>query len=122
MTAENDGPKRKQNPGMMVRMPPEDWRLAEKIAISYGETIQRLFRRFIHGVEIPKVVLHPEGSREILIAINRVGTNINQIARRINEGSRAGWYHEFQEASQELAKIRELIGSHLGYCHSARSS
>lgn len=108
--------KRKQNRGMMLRLPPSEWQKAEAIATSYGETIQKLFRKFVLGIEIPKVVLHPEGSRDLLSAVNRIGNNINQISKRMNEGSQRGWYHEFLQAAGELKEIKEMLRRHLGHC------
>ena len=107
---------RKQNRGMMLRLPAEDWKKVEKLCASYGESVQKLFRRFVSGMEIPKVVLHPESTREILVGITRIGTNVNQIAKRVNQGAQRGWYHEFEEVSRKLEEIKAMIGRQLGHC------
>lgn len=111
-----EGKSRKQNRGMMLRLPPEDWKKVEKLCVSYGESVQKLFRRFVTGVELPKTVLHPESTREILIGIARIGTNVNQIARRVNQGAQRGWYHEFEDVNRKLDEIKAMIGRQLGHC------
>ena len=108
--------KRKKVPGVYVQLTDEEMKQVENLCMSYGEKVQKLFRRLIFGVELPRVVLHPEGSREILSAVNRIGNNINQIARRVNEGAARGWYYEFEQAAKELAEVRSLLRKHLGYC------
>lgn len=107
---------RKQNRGLMLRLPPEDWKKVERLCVSYGESVQKLFRRFVAGVELPKTVLHPENTREILVGITRIGTNVNQIAKRVNQGAQRGWYHEFEEVSRKLDEIKAMIGRQLGHC------
>jgi hypothetical protein len=116
MENQNSKPQRKKVPGIYVQLNDEEMKQVENLCISYGEKVQKLFRRLIFGVELPKVVLHPEGSRDLLTAINRIGNNINQIARRVNEGAARGWYHEFERAANELTDIRNLLRKHLGYC------
>ena len=108
--------KRKQKPAVLIRVSEEELRHMEKVATAYGETVQKLFRKFVNGLTIPKVVLHPEGAQSLLVAINRIGNNINQIARRMNEGNARGWYHEFNQAKDELGEIRNLLRAQLGNC------
>ena len=116
MSDQEQNPKRKKVPSIYVQLTDEEMKQVENLCISYGEKVQRLFRRLIFGVELPKVVLHPESGRDLLTAVHRIGNNVNQIAKRVNQGVTRGWYHEFERTAEELNGIKELLRKHLGYC------
>ncbi len=115
MSDENQSSKRKQNRGVMVRLPPRELSKAEALARSFGISVQGLFRKFIGGTEIPKVILDHENGREILVSLNWIGNNINKVARKINVGSQRGWFHEFDRTAAELRETQSVLRRHLGY-------
>ena len=116
MSDQEPNQKRKKVPGIYVQLTEEEMKQVENLCISYGEKVQKLFRRLIFGVELPKVVLHPEGSRDLLGAINRIGNNVNQIARRVNEGHTRGWYHESEKAAAAPSQNRNVLRKPPRHC------
>ena len=56
MSDQEPNQKRKKVPGIYVQLTEEEMKQVENLCISYGEKVQKLFRRLIFGVELPKVV------------------------------------------------------------------
>lgn len=56
------------------------------------------------------VVIHYEmqGIKDIMYELNKIGTNINQVARKVNENDIAT-YNEIQELKLQVEKMSELI-------------
>jgi hypothetical protein len=67
-----------------VRLDPEEQEKLRRICEASGLSASRVVRKWIAGTEIqPR---HPEGLKELYLAVNRIGTNINQIAWAVNAG------------------------------------
>lgn len=106
----------KKSGQVLVRLNEREYSHALKLAKPLGGSVQNLFRKLIMGASVPTVVLDPEGARSIISELKRIGNNINQIARQMNEGISRGWYDEFEKAAAELSTIENLLRKHLGYC------
>lgn len=116
MESDENQKKKKKGAQVLVRLSPEEQAHIEKLEGSFGGSVQKIFRKVIMGLSIPTVVLHPETARALLSQVNRIGNNINQISKHMNQGSSRGWYTEFEEAAAELKAIGELLRRHLGHC------
>jgi hypothetical protein len=58
-----------------VRLNPEEQEKLQRICEASGLSASRVVRKWIAGTEIqPR---HPEGLKELYLAVNRIGTNIN---------------------------------------------
>ena len=115
MEDESNKKEKKKGEQILVRLSPEEQAHIQKLTEAYG-SVQKLFRKLISGVSIPTVVLHPEGARGIISELKRIGNNINQISKHLNQGSSRGWYTEFEEAAADLKAIGDLLRKHLGHC------
>ena len=90
---------------LSVRLKPEDNRKLRTLTEESGLSASRVIRKLIHGVEIkPR---RPEGLKELALAINREGVNINQIARNANAGILTE--NDVTELMLRQAKIEELL-------------
>lgn len=90
---------------LSVRLKPEDARKLNQLTEDSGLRASTLIRKLIHGTEIkPR---RPEGLKELALAINREGVNINQIARSANGGILTP--NDVTELKLRQAKIEELL-------------
>ena len=90
---------------LSVRLKPEDKRKLNQLMEESGLRPSTIIRKLIHGTEIkPR---RPEGLKELALAINREGSNINQIARAANAGILTE--NDVAELMLRQAKIEELL-------------
>ena len=90
---------------LAVRLKPEDKRKLDQLTEESGLSASAIIRRLIHGTEIkPR---RPEGLKELALAINREGVNINQIARCANAGILTR--NDVEELKLRQVKIEELL-------------
>ena len=90
---------------LSVRLKPEDQRKLRQLTEQSGLKPSPLIRKLIHGTEIkPR---RPEGLKELALAINRVGVNINQIVRSANAGILTR--NDVEELKLRQTKIEELL-------------
>lgn len=72
---------------------PETWLLYDKVSQA-ASSQQEYIRRCILGAQ----VINTDGMKQLLPELKRIGNNINQIARRCNQGD--------QVTTEEVAAIR----------------
>ena len=90
---------------LSVRLNPEDQRKLRQLTEQSGLRTSTIIRKLIHGTEIkPR---RPEGLKELALAVNREGRNINQIARNANAGILTE--NDVAELMLRQAKIEELL-------------
>ena len=90
---------------LSVRLKPEDKRKLRQLTEQSGLRPSTIIRKLIHGTEIkPR---RPEGLKELALAVNREGRNINQIARNANAGILTE--DDVAELMLRQAKIEELL-------------
>lgn len=90
---------------LSVRLKPEDKRKLRQLTEQSGLRPSTIIRKLIHGTEIkPR---RPEGLKELALAVNREGRNINQIARNANAGILTE--NDVAELMLRQAKIEELL-------------
>lgn len=64
---------------------------------------------FQDGVRKP--TFNAKDAAKIVTELKRIGNNVNQIAKNLNAGFRAGWHNIFEECADDLAKMRmEIVG------------
>jgi predicted DNA-binding protein len=90
---------------LSVRLNPEEQEKLQRICEASGLSASRVVRKWITGTEIqPR---HPEGLKELYLAVNRIGTNINQIARAVNAG--LATKNDMEELKIQMQKVEELL-------------
>ena len=89
---------RKRNISVSVRMTPEEKIQFDKKVLKSGLTQSDFFIKTALQKEI-KVVGSVEQLDRLIFEINKIGVNLNQIAKRMNEGN-------FFQAEEALEKIK----------------
>ena len=89
-----------------IRFSEEEYSRVSNDAVSYGETVPGIVKAvyFDHLPPLPKYAR--EDAVRILAAINRVGNNINQIARQVNTGIGGNVATLLQEAVTYLSILK----------------
>jgi len=67
-----------------VRLTAEERNRLDEICAISGLSVSTVFRKWLHQEKIQQK--HPEEIYDLYVEINRIGTNINQIARKANAG------------------------------------
>jgi hypothetical protein len=103
-------------PVCYVRMSQEDFARVQKMCEATGESMPELFRKaLLKRKDLEQPALSREDAHEIKVGVNRLGNNVNQIAKQINSGERAGWnesWNSFYVAVQDLRHL--FLGNYAG--------
>jgi hypothetical protein len=103
---------------VLVRLLPDERALAEERASEVGLSLASFFRACGLGTTGPRAQRSPTVNAEALgratAALNKVGSNLNQIAHRLNAGGAIATAHEcfaaLAETRAAAAAIREIVG------------
>jgi len=57
-----------------------------------------------------------EEAQQLVVAINRIGNNINQIAYKLNCGLKEGFYPALEGAYSELVDLKQFVLGNYGNC------
>ena len=91
-----------------VRFTEDQYSRIEDDARIYGKSIPELLRAAYFGSLPPRPAFSVEDAKRIVIAINRVGNNVNQVARHVNSGFRSGFAPMLDEIRAHLLAIRNF--------------
>lgn len=61
----------------------------------------------------PKQIVNTEGIKELLPELKRIGNNLNQIAKRCNEGGMLPSEAEVRRHGEEMNKVWQLLKQYL---------
>ena len=108
---------RQRGPAVPVRFLPEERALVDEKASAVGLSLASFLRACALGTPGPRAKRRPPVEMEALArataALNKAGSNLNQIARILNAGRAAG-ARESVEALNEtraaIARILEIVG------------
>jgi hypothetical protein len=103
---------------VLVRLLPDERAAAEERAREVGLSLASFFRACGLGTTGPRAQRSPTVNAEALgratAALNKVGSNLNQIAHHLNAGGATVTAHEcfaaLAEARAAAAAIREIVG------------
>lgn len=100
----------KRNPSSHVRFTEREFLRIQKMQQTTGLTIpillkKALFERF----DLERPLFTSEDGQKIILELNRQGTNLNQIAKRINEGGRSGWNQAFNSMTKAYFDLRRML-------------
>ncbi len=87
---------------------------AQKETKILGTTVTEFAKiTFLNRVPIT-VLLSNEEAKAIMLQLQRIGTNLNQIARHLNSGIREGFHRELNELTEQVNTIRQFISGVYG--------
>ena len=95
---------RTQTKQIVIRMTEDDYNLL-KARVKKSGLKQAVFLR---KAILQKRIISTEGVKLLMPEIRRIGNNINQIARRCNEGNQAT-FAEVERQGEELNNIWQLL-------------
>jgi hypothetical protein len=78
----------------------------------FGKNVPEMLREgYFRGGGGITVLMPSVDTKALLVALSRVGNNLNQIARQLNQGSRQRFSAELQYAGEELGQLNALVAS-----------
>ena len=110
---ENDK-KPKHLPRTHVRFSDQEFAVIERASVTTGRSIPWLLKTAFFNIGEVSPMFDKESARNFITALNRIGVNINQIAREINSGIRRGWNKEFEELNLSLRQILQQLAARNG--------
>jgi chemotaxis protein histidine kinase CheA len=88
-----------------VRFTADEFDQIRNAAELSGESIPRLLKMsFFRGRKL-RLLFDKSDAHAICSELRRIGNNVNQIARNVNNGALEGWHSEFAEVAQRLSEI-----------------
>lgn len=101
---------KKTNGASCVKFSDFERRQIEESARTTGQSIPWLLKNAFFSYGPVRPVFDRQSAVELRKELNRIGVNINQIAREINSGIKKGWHEEFQECNRHLQRIIVSLG------------
>ena len=95
---------RKRTKQIVIRMTDEEYDLVKAKVEQSGKTQQEFLIRSCTGKKIVVV----DGIRELTIELKRIGTNLNQIARAVNQGQLENGV-DLSEIEKGLSDVWQLL-------------
>ncbi len=98
-----------------VKFTETEYERIQKASHILGETIPQILKSsFFKGPEI-SVLLTNEDAKSIMSQLQKIGTNVNQIAKHLNAGIREGFNDGLNQAVEQLKIIRQYISGVYGH-------
>jgi len=103
-------------PAIYIRMSPEEYRTIATEAKTTGETLPDLLKRvyFSHKKRVA-VLMKKEDLHTILGQLGRIGNNINQVARAMNQGICEGFNDDIRGMRQSLDGLMSFMTQKFKY-------
>ncbi len=103
----NNKPENTNSTPICVRVSPGELNRLKTDSNNKKKSIPTLLRETYFNRMPTKVLMTDEDVEKIKIEINRIGNNVNQIARQINSGLRHGWNASFESISEQLKLLNQ---------------
>ena len=91
-----------------VRFTPAEYRRLQRDQLLTGQSIPWLLKTRYFSGELKPPAFDYETSREILRQLSGIGTNLNQIARRVNSGISDGVHEQISAMLKLLEHLNKL--------------
>ncbi len=99
-----------------IRLTPSEHQRLQKMIDANGATAPELFRRALFNRnDLEQPLCSREQAREFATELNRQGSNLNQIAKKINIGLYAGWYQSLTAVNINYMKLIQMLT--VNYAH-----
>jgi hypothetical protein len=92
-----------------VRFNESEWKEISDISRETGKGRAELLKEKFFSKKIKRALMHVAVARSILVALSRIGNNVNQIANRLNTSGLFRCDEILIEIRNELRQIRELV-------------
>ena len=89
---------------LSVRLKPAEHQKLKQLCRDSGLPASTVIRQLLVGAQV-----RPRRTKELYLAVNRIGTNINQIARKVNAGF--GTRNDMQELLYLMGQIELQMSS-----------
>ena len=92
-----------------VRLTNDEHKKLDDYANSRGESIQEYLKICAFSRSNLRPLMLQEDARRVLIALNQIGNNANQIARKLNSGFREGFHPVIDEVRDGVEALRKYV-------------
>ena len=92
-----------------VRISPEEHQRLMADADTFGKSAPDLLRDgYFHGPPVTPLLAKGD-THTVVVALSRIGNNLNQIARQVNSGARQGFAAEFTTLSEQVMVLNAVL-------------
>jgi len=102
----------KRGPTTCIRLNEQEHKELTQISKETGKSIPQIFKEAIKKNKPAKPLMNIDEARNMIKELNRLGGNVNQIARKVNSGIYEGWYPMFQEFFQQHTQLFNLAANY----------
>lgn len=95
---------RKRQHQVLLRLSGEELQQLQELVKKSGMTQQEYFRR----AALQQRITNTDGIRTLVPELKKIGSNLNQVARRANMGIPATW-EELLQIRKELSEVWQLL-------------
>ncbi len=93
-----------------VRVSASEHERIKKMMNATGMSGPELFRRaLLSRLDLEQPLFSPELAKEFSTELKRQGTNINQIAKKVNSGLFAGWSQALSSLNVNYLKLSQML-------------
>ena len=111
--------KRKRNRMIAFRVSDEEYEAIQKLILASGLSKQAYgVNAFLNAKvstkeEIEAIEAYTRSQNELKNQIRMIGTNINQLARRVNQGGMAPTLHELYDLANKMNEIKRDVNRNI---------
>ena len=85
-------------------------------AVRYRKSIPDIIKAVYFRRELAPPLMDPVDTRKVMAELNRIGNNVNQIARQLNSGVREGFHPLVEDVRNDIGALRRRIMGTDGDC------
>ena len=103
-----------------VRFSDDEFCQIEEDAINTGKSIPALLKEKYFSGPRPLPLFVKADLESLFGELGRIGNNLNQVARRLNSGIRAGFVEELEGIQKSFDRLQGFLSSKYCRCNSAQ--
>lgn len=100
---------KKRRPATCIRLSDKELKNLKSISSETGKSIPQIFRDSFFKNKPAKPLMHIEMAKQIMVELNRIGSNVNQIARKMNSGLGQGFNLKKKKQGRHTLANRERV-------------
>jgi len=98
-----------------IRLSETEYKQAENLSRTLGRSIPQLFKSALFEGPIPSPLLSNDDAKSLMGQLQRIGNNVNQIAKHLNSGIREGFHKELNDVNEQIKVLRQYISGVYGH-------